>query len=66
VIEIIGAKAVVAGLYVPEAKIEFDVLQHYDNAHELTSADRPCQRAAPDVGGRGLESSALVANHGGG
>jgi len=31
-------QAVVAGLYVPEAEIEFDVLQHYDNAHELIEA----------------------------
>jgi len=31
-------QVVVAGLYVPEAEIEFDVLQHYDNAHELIEA----------------------------
>jgi len=32
------AQAVVGGLYVPEAEIEFDVLQHYDNADELIEA----------------------------
>ena len=31
-------EAVVAGLYVPEAEVEFDVLQHYDNADELIEA----------------------------
>ena len=31
-------EAVVAGLYVPEAEVEFDVLQHFDNAHELMEA----------------------------
>jgi hypothetical protein len=31
-------QAVVAGLYVPEAEAEFDVLQHYDNADELMGA----------------------------
>ena len=31
-------EAVVAGLYVFEAEVEFDVLQHYDNADELMEA----------------------------
>jgi hypothetical protein len=31
-------EAVAAGLYVPEAEVEFDMLQHYDNAGELIEA----------------------------
>ena len=31
-------QAVVAGLYAPEAEVEFDVLQHYDEADELLEA----------------------------
>ena len=31
-------EAVVAGLFVPEAAVEFDVLQHYDDADELLEA----------------------------
>ena len=31
-------EAVAAGLYVHEAEVEFDVLQHYDNAGELIEA----------------------------
>ena len=35
-------QAVVAGLYAPEAEVEFDVLQHYDEIDELleTKAER--------------------------
>jgi hypothetical protein len=32
-------EAVVAGLYVAEAEVEFDVLQHYDEADELLEAE---------------------------
>jgi hypothetical protein len=31
-------QAVVAGLYAPEAEVEFDVLQHYDEVDELLEA----------------------------
>jgi hypothetical protein len=31
-------QAVVAGLYAPEAEVEFEVLQHYDEADELLEA----------------------------
>ena len=31
-------QAVVAGLYAPEAEVEFDVLQHYDEVDELMEA----------------------------
>jgi hypothetical protein len=42
-------EAVVAGLYVAEAEVEFDVLQHYDEVDELLQAKAERLASQPEL-----------------